>query len=142
MPNTLPTRKSVFVVDDDPSLLTSVGRLLRQHGFEVILFNSAEAVQRHGNFNQAFCIVLDIDLGEDSGIELYRWLAASCITLPVIFITGNDDHATRAVAIQSECIAYLTKPFSAKSLIEAIRRASADPAHGPACRDHSSPNGG
>jgi FixJ family two-component response regulator len=133
-------RKSVFVVDDDPSLLTSVGRLLRQHDFEVFLFNSAEALQRHGNFEQAFCIVLDINLGKASGIELHRWLAASRVTLPVIFITGNDDHATRAVAVQSGCIAYLTKPFSAKSLIEAIRRASADPAQGPAWRDHSSPD--
>jgi FixJ family two-component response regulator len=132
MPNALPTRKSVFVVDDDPSLLASVGRLLRQHDFEVILFNSAEALQRHGNFDQAFCIILDINLGKASGIELHRWLTASRVRLPVVFITGNDNHATRAVAVQPECIAYLTKPFSAKSLIEAIQKA----------RHHSSPDPG
>ena len=123
-------------------MLRSVGRLLRQHGFETILFNSAEAFQRHGNFEQAFCIVLDINLGEASSIELSRSLAASGVKLPVIFITGNDDHATRAAAIQSECIAYLTKPFPGKSLIEAIQKASDDPAGGPAWRDHSSPDAG
>jgi FixJ family two-component response regulator len=127
MPNTLPTRKTVFVVDDDPSMLESVGRLLRQHGFETMLFNSAKALKLHGNFDRAFCIVLDINLSDGSGIELRRSLAVSGVTLPLIFMTGNDGHAIRMAAIQSGCIACLTKPFSAKSLIEAIQRAFVGP---------------
>jgi FixJ family two-component response regulator len=52
-------------------------------------------------------------------------LKAAGIDLPVIYITGKDNHATRMAAIESGCIAYLTKPFAAKSLMEPIERASA-----------------
>jgi FixJ family two-component response regulator len=138
----LQTRNTVFVVDDDAPLLRSIGRLLRQHGYETMLFNSAEALRRHGKLDQAFCIVLDINLGDASGIELRRWLAQSALELAIIFITGQDNHATRAAAIQSDCIAYLTKPFPATSLIEAIQTASDAPANGAAARDQSWPDAG
>ena len=59
------------------------------------------------------------------GVASRRQLAAAGISLPVIYITGNDNHATRMAALQSGCIAYLTKPFPAKSLIEPIELASA-----------------
>jgi len=109
-------------------MLTSIGRLLTQLRFDPVLFNSAEALRRHEKLDQAFCIVLDINLGDGvSGIELRRWLA-SRVTLPVIFVTGNDEHATHKAALQSGCIAYLRKPFSTKSLIEAIQSASTGPA--------------
>ena len=102
-----------------------VKRLLREHGFKAVLFNSAEALRSHEDFSEAFCIVLDINLNDASGIDLRGQLAAAGITLPVIYITGNDNHATRMAALQSGCIAYLTKPFPAKSLIEPIELASA-----------------
>lgn len=54
-----------------------------------------------------------------------RRLKVAGITLPVIYITGKDSAATRKAAIESGCLAYLTKPFSAKSLIEPIERAAA-----------------
>ena len=132
----LSTGNKVFVVDDNAPMLRSIGRLLRQHGHETALFDSAEALRRHGILEQPFCIVLDIDLGDASGIELRRWLAQSAVELPVIFITADDDPATRAAAIQSECIAYLTKPFPAKLLIEAVQKASDGPASGRAGREH------
>ena len=121
----MPNRKTVFVVDDDPSMLRGVKRLLREHGFEAVLFDSAEALRNHESFDEAFCIILDINLNDGSGIDLRRQLAAASISLPVIYITGNDNHVTRRAALQSGCIAYLTKPFSAKSLIEPIKLASA-----------------
>ena len=142
MPNTSSIGKAIFVVDDDPSMLGSMGRLLRHHGFDTVLFDSASALRGHGNLDRAFCIVLDINLGDASGIELSRWLAASYVKLPVIFVTGNDDHAARKGALQSGCIAYLRKPFSAKSLIEAIQRASAGPGQHAAWRDNSQPEAG
>jgi FixJ family two-component response regulator len=121
----LRNRKAVLVVDDDPSMLRGLKRLLREHGFDTVLFDSADALQRHDHFNDAFCIILDINLNQESGIELRRRLAASGVTLPVIYITGNDNSATRLAAMESGCIAYLTKPFLAKSLIEPIEKASA-----------------
>jgi FixJ family two-component response regulator len=124
-PSVLPKGKVVFVVDDDPSTLKGVKRLLREHGFDCILFDSAAALQRNSNFDLAFCIVLDINLNDASGIEVRHRLTAAGISLPVIYITANDNPATQMAAMESGCIAYLTKPFSAKSLIEPIARVSA-----------------
>lgn len=122
---TLPTRSSVFVVDDDLSIRTSMSRLLREHGFVATLFDSAKALLDHGGFDKAICIVLDINLDGKSGIDLRRKLAEEGVTVPVIYITGNDSAANRAAAIASGCVAYLTKPFSAQSLIELVMSASA-----------------
>jgi FixJ family two-component response regulator len=124
----VPTQKYVLVVDDDPSMLTSMKRLLREHGFEARLFDSAKALLSHPDFSGAFCIIVDINLGDGSGIDLRRRLADEGIALPVIYITGNDSAKTRSAAIDSGCIAYLTKPFMAKSLIGPIERASAEAA--------------
>jgi FixJ family two-component response regulator len=122
----LPDRKTVFVVDDDLSTLRGVQRLLRQHGFDSVLFDSAEALRNQRDFSTAFCIVLDINLKDESGIELRQQLKASGVSLPVIYITGNDSLATRTAAIASGCVAYLTKPFQARSLIDPIEKASAN----------------
>ena len=118
-------RRVVLVVDDDPGTLRSVKRLLREHGYDSVLFSSAESFQKHDDFEHAFCIVLDINLNDESGIEVRHRLKDAGISLPVIYITANDNHATRMAATESGCIAYLTKPFSAKSLIEPIQKVSA-----------------
>lgn len=118
-------QRLVFVVDDDPNMLRGMKRLLKEHGYDSLLFPSADAFQRHGHFEQAVCVVLDINLSDDSGIEVRHRLKAAGVSLPVIYITGKDNHATRMAAMESGCIAYLTKPFEAKSLIEPIERASA-----------------
>jgi FixJ family two-component response regulator len=121
----LPHRNVVLVVDDDPMMLRSVARLLRQFGYANVLFPSAEAFSNHDDFDSAVCVLLDIDLGERSGIELRRHLKAANFSVPVIYMTGNDDPVVRETAFQSGCLAYLTKPFSARSLIEPLERASA-----------------
>ena len=122
----MPTRRSVFIVDDDLSIRTSMKRLLREHGFDAELFESAGALLSHGKFEDASCIVLDINLDGESGIDLRRKLAHEGITVPVIYITGNDSPANRSAAIESGCVGYLTKPFAAKSFIESVERACAD----------------
>jgi FixJ family two-component response regulator len=121
----LPKQKLVFVVDDDPGMLKGVRRLLREHGYDTMLFPSADAFEKHGDFEQAVCVVLDINLSDDSGIELRHRLKAAGVALPVIYITGKDNDATRMAAMASGCIAYLTKPFTTRSLIEPIERALA-----------------
>ena len=102
-----------------------VNRLLRQFGYDSVLFPSVEAFENHNDFERAICVLLDIDLDDRSGIELRDRLKAAGNTVPVIYMTGNDTPAIRTSALQSGCLAYLTKPFSAKSLIELVKRASA-----------------
>ena len=121
----MPNSKAVFVVDDDPGTLRGVKRLLRQHGYDSVLFESAEAFQSHNDFDQALCVILDINLNDESGIVVRHRLKAAGISVPIIYITANDNHSVRAAAMESGCIAYLTKPFSAKSLIDPIKEASA-----------------
>ena len=121
----MPNQSVVFVVDDDPDMLRGVKRLLRQYGYDSVLFPSAEALEEHDDFEEAFCIILDINLNGGSGIELRHRLKAAGISVPVIYMTGADNPAVRMAAFQSGCLAYLTKPFSAKSLIEPLGRVSA-----------------
>jgi FixJ family two-component response regulator len=121
----LPERNLVFVVDDDAMMLRSIARLLRQLGYESVLFPSAEAFAEQIDFEGVVCVIFDIDLGDVSGIELRHSLKDANISVPVIYITGNDSPAAHTAALQSGCLAYLTKPFSAKSLLEPLHRAAA-----------------
>jgi len=121
----LPNRNLVLVVDDDAAMLNGVKRLLRQHDYETILFSSAKAFKNHTDFESAVCVILDINLNDGSGIELRHRLKADGISVPVIYMTGNEDPAVRNAAVGSGCIAFLTKPFSAQSLIESLKKASA-----------------
>jgi len=122
----MPTgRKVVAVVDDDPSMLKAIARLLGVHGFEADLFESAEAFLRRDAAKEAACVVLDIHLGGMSGIELRRRLTESGSRLPIIFITAVDDEATHQEAVAAGCVAYLRKPFPATQLIGAIETATA-----------------
>jgi FixJ family two-component response regulator len=100
--------------------------MLRQFGYASLLFPSAAAFAKQSDFDSAACVLLDINLGDGSGIELRLRLKAAGNTVPVIYMTGNDTPAVRKSALQSGCLAYLTKPFSAKSLIEPLERASTE----------------
>jgi CheY-like chemotaxis protein len=123
----LPNRNLVLVVDDDRGMLRAMKRLLRQHGYDTLLFPSADAFKNHNDFENVVCIILDINLNDGSGLALRHRLKAARISVPVIYITANDNTAVRVAALQSGCLAYLTKPFSPKSLIEPLKRASAEP---------------
>ena len=123
----MPERNLVFVVDDDPGTRKGLKRLLREHGYDSVLFPSAEAFQNHDDLDAACCLILDINLKKESGIDLRRRLKAAGISLPVIYITGNDNPAVRTAAMASGCMAYLTKPFAAMSLLEPVARAAARP---------------
>ena len=122
---TCTTPNVVFVVDDDPGMLMSVKRLLRANDYDSVLFPSAEAFANRSDFDGAVCVLLDINLGDGSGIELRHRLKAAGNTVPVVYMTGNDTAAVRTSAFQSGCLAYLTKPFSAKSLLDPLKKASA-----------------
>ena len=79
----------VLVVDDDAAMLRSVARLLRQFGYDSLLFSSAEAFADHRDFDEAVCVLFDINLGNVSGIELRRSLNAAGNSVPVIYMTGK-----------------------------------------------------
>ena len=121
----MPNPDVVFVVDDDPGMLMSVKRLLRTNGYDTVLFSSAEAFKNHVDFKDACCVVFDINLEDGSGIDLRHRLKADGHSVPVIYMTASDNPAVRTAALDSGCIAFLTKPFSVQELIEPLRKASA-----------------
>jgi CheY-like chemotaxis protein len=86
----MPRRNLIYVVDGDAAMRRSVARLLQQFGYVSLQFSSAEAFANHGDFDSAVCVILDINLGDGSGIELRQDLEAAGNTVPVIYMTGND----------------------------------------------------
>ena len=115
--------EDMAVVDDDPSMLNAAESLLDAQGFATMVFASAEEFLDRGAANQVDCLLLDIHLGGLSGIELRRRLKDSGSMLPVIFMTALDDEAMREQALKAGCVAFLRKPFQARQLIDAIKKA-------------------
>ena len=122
----MPARKLVIVLDDEIGVLKALGRILTAYGFDSELFCSVQEFQDCANLDRAICLVLDINLQGESGIEVRRQLATTNPGLPVVFITANDSEGSRKAARDAGCSAYLPKPFPAKSLINAIEKASAE----------------
>ena len=118
-------KKIVAVVDDDPGIRKSLHGLLSKFGYAVYTYESAEAFLDVARTSSANCLVLDIQLGDISGIELGRELAAAGLSFPIVFMTHLDDAAIEEQATRLGCVAYLRKPFSADVLIEAIVKAIA-----------------
>ena len=114
-----------MVVDDDPGMLEGLQRLLWLHAYEPILFSSAEDFKNHTDFEKVVCVILDINLNDGSGIELGHHLQSAGISVPIIYMTGSQDAAVRAAALDTGCIAFLTKPFSTQALIEPLNKAAA-----------------
>ncbi|MBR1331034.1 response regulator transcription factor [Bradyrhizobium ottawaense] len=116
--------RTIAIVEDDPSLLQGLSRLLSAHGFRVARFSSAESFLAGAAQCDAACLVVDIHLGGISGIDLKKRLTSSGSDFPVIFMTAVESEATRQEAVDAGCVAYLRKPFLAQLLIDAINRAS------------------
>jgi len=115
----------VYVIDDDPSLLRALRRLLCADGFRVCTFSSAEEFLESPRASPA-CLVLDVHLGGLSGLDLQERLLAAGRRIPVVFITAHDDAVTRERAHRAGAIDYLRKPFNDETLIAGIKRALGD----------------
>ena len=112
--------KQVVVVEDDPSMIQAIKRLLQAAGFPELTFASAEALLQSGAAAQAACFVLDIHLPGLSGLELQQRLLDGGIRKPVIFITAHDEPSTRQAVEASGAVELLMKPFPGQSLLRAI----------------------
>jgi FixJ family two-component response regulator len=118
MANANPT---VLVVDDDPDLRQSVGRLLRSLGLDAQLFASIADFLKSDPPDGPSCLVLDVRLPGQSGLDLQRELAAANRELPIIFITGHGDIPMTVQAMKGGAIEFLTKPFRDQDLLDAIQ---------------------
>ena len=116
---------TVLVVDDDPSVLRSLKRLVSASGFRVTTFGGPSELIASETPRTNACMVVDIDMPEMNGIEMCEVLEGSGRGLPTILITGKTDARTRSMAAQADAVAVLFKPFEEEPLLDAIARAIA-----------------
>jgi FixJ family two-component response regulator len=112
---------TVLVVDDDPALRQSVRLLLESVGLDAQLFASITDFLASNPPNGPNCLVLDVRLPGQSGLDLQRELAETNRELPIIFITGHGDIPMTVQAMKGGAIEFLTKPFRDQDLLDAIQ---------------------
>ena len=113
----------VSIVDDDASLRRSVRNLLTSVGFLVETFASAEAFLGSVHRDNTGCLVLDFRMEGMDGLELLKHLVAAGSCIPVVILTAHGDDDLRDRALQSGAVAFLSKPFHADVLLDAVRTA-------------------
>ena len=118
----MPDAKStVLVIDDDPDLRASVARLLRSLDLDARLFASVSDFLKSDPPDGPACLVLDVRLPGQSGLDFQRELAGANAKLPIIFITGHGDIPMSVQAMKGGAIEFLTKPFRDQELLDAIQ---------------------
>ncbi len=113
----------VCLVDDDPSIRRSIGRLLESDGFVVRAFSKPEDFLAYTANNAVIVAVLDIWMDRITGMELLAHLCARSPHARAIFITGREDSAARATVMQAGASAFFIKPFDEAQFLKAVRRA-------------------
>jgi len=111
----------VFVIDDDPSVRSSLKFLLSTVGLQVESFDSADAFLRKTLPDAPSCLVLDVRLPGLSGLDFQRELTARNITIPIVFLTGHGDIPMSVRAMKAGAVEFLTKPFRDQDLLDAVR---------------------
>jgi len=112
---------TVIVVDDDDGVRATLGSLLRSVGFQVSLLSSVDEFLKSDRPDGPTCLVLDIRLPGQSGLELQRELTAADWHVPIIFITGHGDIPMSVQAMKGGAIEFLTKPFRDQDLLDAVQ---------------------
>ena len=116
-------RPIVYVVDDDPSMRNAIEDLLQSVGLGVRVFPSVQEFLKAARPDAPGCIVLDVRLPGQSGLDFQRQISGTAMDLPIVFITGHGDVAMSVRAMKSGAVEFLTKPFRDQELIDAIHAA-------------------
>jgi FixJ family two-component response regulator len=114
---------TVFVIDDDAGVRKALARLLRASGWDVLAFASPQEFLVQHDPSEPGCLVLDVALPQQNGLDFERELAASGAGRPVVFITGQGDVPTSVRAMKAGAVDFLTKPFGDSELLAAVRTA-------------------
>lgn len=114
---------TVFVVDDDEDIRTSLSRALAKRGYQVETHSSAASFLAAWHAGRAGCVVLDYGMPGMNGLELQRHMIAEDIPLPIIFVSGHGGVPESVQAIKGGAIDFLEKPFRQADLLERIETA-------------------
>ena len=116
---------TVVLVDDDDSVRRGLARLLRSAGYQVRTFATARELLEQEGLESLGCVILDVRMPGQGGLDLYEALAAAGGDPSVIFITGHGDISTAVKAMKAGAIDFLAKPVDDEELLEAVARAIA-----------------
>ena len=114
---------TVFIIDDDADVRSSIQGLLKSAGIQSQSFEKAEAFLEIKESDGPSCLVLDVSLPGVSGLELQRKLIDAGVRIPIIFLTGHGDIPMTVKALKSGAIEFMTKPFVDQDLLNAIQQA-------------------
>ena len=118
-------RLTVFVIDDDAAVRDSIALMLGLEGYRTSVFADAEAFLAAWREDWAGCVIADVRLPGQSGVELQGALRKRAITIPFVIITAHGDVATARAAFRSQAVDFLEKPFDNVQLCAAIETAFA-----------------
>jgi FixJ family two-component response regulator len=114
---------TVHLVDDDPGVRRSLSRVLREEGFDVRTYDSAEAFLVRPDASARGCLVLDVTMPGLDGLALQRRLSSDGPAMPIVFLTGYGDIPMSVRAIKAGAADFLTKPVASETLVAAVRAA-------------------
>ena len=114
------TSRWIAIVDDDPSVLRALTRLLRVRAFHAKTYGSAKEFLASLAVGLPDCLIVDLQMPEMNGLELLQHLARSDIQIPSIIITAHDDIGVRERCESAGAVAFLTKPLQDTTLLSAI----------------------
>jgi FixJ family two-component response regulator len=110
----------VAIIDDDEMLRDCLSHLLSAYGYQTETFASGEEFLKIEEASRARCLLVDVNLGDVSGVELVRQLSGNGRSFPIIYMTGTHDEIIKKQALELGYIAFLQKPFTESQLIEAV----------------------
>src|SRR5262245_45643848 len=116
----------VVVIEDDPASLKTLARVLHAGGYEAALYASAEEYLSSPPKSSPIGLLLDVNLGGMSGLDLQRRLKDSGSTIPVIIITAFDNERSRQQSERLGCVAYLRKPCAAETILALLGQLASD----------------
>jgi FixJ family two-component response regulator len=113
----------VFVIDDDPLVVRSIERVLRQHGYDVEVFTNATTFLARAPYDGPACLLLDLRMPGIDGLDLQQTLLSRGITWPIVFVSGQGDISSATRAMREGAIDFLVKPLDESQLLQAAARA-------------------
>jgi two-component system sensor kinase FixL len=114
---------TVFIVDDDSSFRKAMGRLIGSAGYAIETFASAQAFLQREQFDEAGCLVVDLHMPGETGLELQTTLNTRNYTMPIIFITGAGNTSSGVRAMKQGAVDFLSKPVDDEVLLRAVAHA-------------------
>lgn len=134
----MPAEPLVAIVDDDPSVRHSTGRLIRSVGYRAEEFGSAQGFLDSGRTTATACLILDVRMPGMDGLELQRRLAGSDPPIPIVFITARASDEEERRALRDGAVAFLRKPVAKDALLRVLETVLEQSPQGGGSRDDDS----